>query len=88
MNYQLLITSQAEKQMAKLGKNLQDKVDEAILTLESNPRPPNSLKLTTRKAWRLKIGEIRVVYEIDDKKKVVIILMVDFRKNIYKHLKQ
>jgi len=87
MNYQLLITRRAQKQMAKLGKELQERVDKAILTLLSDPRPPNSLKLSTRKAWRLKIGEIRVVYEIYDKKRTIVILLVDFRKNIYKHLK-
>jgi mRNA interferase RelE/StbE len=52
--------------------------------LESNPRPPGCQKLRGQKdSWRIRIGDYRVIYTIDDLNNVVDIIHVRHRKNAY-----
>jgi mRNA interferase RelE/StbE len=48
------------------------------------PRPEGCTKLSGRDAWRLRIGEYRVVYEIDDAGKRVVIVVVAHRRDAYR----
>ena len=86
MDYQVSITEGAKKQLQKLDKQSLLKVNKAIVKLVSCPRPKNSLKLKNREAWRIRIGDWRVIYEIDDRDKNVRIVFVAPRKDVYKHL--
>jgi len=51
--------------------------------LEENPRPPGSKKLKGRAGYRLRIGDYRVIYEIEDNILRVIVIDVGHRKDIY-----
>ena len=61
------------------------KIKTAILDLQHNPRPINSMKLVGSKSvYRIRVGVYRIVYEIIDKELFVYIVDVDHRKDIYK----
>lgn len=83
--YQVKIRSSAERDIKRLDEMWQRRIIKEILLLSSDPRPINSKKLVgTDLGWRLKVGDYRVVYEIDDKNKTVIIYRVKHRKEAYR----
>jgi len=56
-----------------------------IRTLAENPRPSESRKLTDSKNdWRIRIGDYRVLYEIDERTKAVRIMRVRHRREVYR----
>jgi len=84
MTYHVLISKQAEKEIEKVPRSISIKVKEAILSLARNPRPNGCKKLQGRDGYRIRIGNFRIVYDIDDKIVTVYILTVMDRKDVYK----
>jgi mRNA interferase RelE/StbE len=79
--YDLEIKKSAQKELDALDDALFDRVDRKILSLAENPRPTGCKKLRGfRDQWRLRVGEWRVVYLIDDAIKRVIITRVQHRR--------
>jgi mRNA interferase RelE/StbE len=82
--YHLEIKKSAQKELDALDDALFDRVDRKILSLAENPRPTGCKKLRGfRDQWRLRVGEWRVVYIIDDAIKRVIITRVQHRREVY-----
>lgn len=84
MTYRLLIKSAAKKQMRRLPDTTFRLIDERIRALRSDPRPPGAKKLVDVVAWRIRIGDYRVIYEIDDEKLVVRVVAVKPRQSAYR----
>ena len=60
---------------------------EVIDSLSENPRPRQSSKLKdTERTYRLRVGDYRVIYQIDDEIKEVIVFHVRHRKDVYRYL--
>ncbi len=83
MNFTLLILRRAQKQLANLDKSEFERVRDAIALLAEIPRPNGCKKLVGREGWRIRIGNYRVIYEIDDNGRKVTVLDVGHRRNIY-----
>jgi mRNA interferase RelE/StbE len=65
--YRVLLERAAEKQLKQLSAKLHDRVIAAVQALERNPRPTGCRKLAgTDNDWRIRVGDYRIVYEIDD----------------------
>lgn len=60
------------------------RVRDAIRELANDRRSPGCLKLTGRDGWRLRVGEFRVIYEIDDEHRLVTVLNVGHRRDVYR----
>jgi len=84
VKYSVLILPRAQRELAALEKKDYEKAKAAILALAENPRPANCLKLAGRNGWRLRVGNYRVIYEIDDSGRVVTILSVGHRREVYR----
>ena len=84
MSYQILFEKASIKSLSKLPAEAQVKIVEAIENLSENPRPNGSKKLEGREGYRIRIGDYRVIYLINDKKITVLILDIGKRKEIYK----
>jgi mRNA interferase RelE/StbE len=56
----------------------------AIKNLETNPRPPGCIKLTGQPAWRVRVGQYRIVYEIEDSALVVRVIEAGNRRDVYR----
>ena len=82
--YAVFIERYALKQIAKLDKKIIPIVKEAIAELAFNPRPHGCKKLKGEEAYRIRVGDYRVIYEIEDDKIIVIVVSVGHRKDIYK----
>ena len=84
MTYKISILRRAQKQLAKIPANDYKKVKQAILDLAHDPRPPGSKKLKGRDGWRIRQGDYRVIYEIQDDQLIIIVLDVGNRRDIYR----
>ena len=85
--YTLLIERHAEKGFKKIPKNISNKLIIKIKSLKDNPKPSGCRKITgSENDYRVRIGDYRVIYEIDEKNKQIIILAVGHRKDIYRDI--
>jgi mRNA interferase RelE/StbE len=82
--YQVFVQQSAQKEIEKLPKPAQAKVIKGLVALAENPRPANCKKLIGTDAWRVRVGEYRIVYWIEDNKLRVEIVRVAHRKDVYK----
>jgi len=69
--------------MEKLSTGVYDRVDSAILALADDLRPPGCTRLRGRDDWRIRVGDYRIVYGIDDERRTVEILHVAHRRDVY-----
>ena len=84
VKYSLEIKQSAQKELDALGDVLFGKIDKRILALVSNPRPTGCKKLKGYKdQWRIRIGDYRVIYIIDDTTKIVTVTHVAHRREVY-----
>ncbi len=84
MTYKISILRKAQKQLAKIPTSDYKKIKQAILDLAKDPRPSGSKKLKGRQGWRIRQGNYRVIYEIQDDQLVIIVLDIGHRKDIYR----
>lgn len=84
MTYQVIIPKAVEKQLNKLPSLVRETVIENLLTLQDNPRQPNSLKLKNLKGYRLRVGNYRILYDIDDPTQTITLRRVGHRRDIYR----
>lgn len=81
--YQLLIEKQVQKRLEKIPEPDYSRVKTAILALTKNPRPSDSKKLKGRIGYRIRKGNYRIIYDINDSILTIYILDAGHRKDIY-----
>jgi len=84
MSYSIQILRRAQKELAQLPKQEYERIKEAVENLSHGPRPQGCKKLTGREGWRIRVGEYRVIYEIDDVQQRLTILHIGHRRDVYK----
>ena len=84
MKYHLKIITRAEKDLDVLGGHDFDIIKKKILSLSENPRPFGCKKLTADEGYRIRSGDFRVLYRIDDRAREVIIYRIKHRKEVYR----
>ncbi len=86
MDYTVLIRKSAQKDIALLLKNIQHRVVDKISSLASDPRPSGckKLKAFSKECWRIRVGDWRILYTIDDNGKIVIVAAVKSRQSAYR----
>ncbi len=82
--YEIFILKRAIKEMGSLPEDAYRRIRDEILSLKFNPRPKGCKKLSGRDGWRIRVGDYRIIYEIDDKNKKVTVLHIGHRKYVYK----
>jgi mRNA interferase RelE/StbE len=84
MSYSLFILRRAQTELAALPSQSYERMKQAIQGLGEDPRPGGCRKLTGREGWRIRVGDYRVIYEIDDDESTVTILHVGHRRDVYR----
>ena len=84
MTYQVIIKRSAEKELDALQESMHERIVKRLLALEGNPRPSGIKKLQGQESYRLRVGDYRVLYTIDDKTKKVVVLSVGHRREVYR----
>lgn len=83
--YSIIIKNSAKKELNAIPADQFLKIDAAILVLKKNPHPyPQSKKLKGEDKRRLRVGDYRVVYAVDEKEKAITIYRVRHRKEAYR----
>jgi mRNA interferase RelE/StbE len=83
--YEVLIERRAERDLDRLPSDIFTRVQSALLNLAKQPRPPGCRKLTgSQNDWRVRVGDYRIVYAIDDHACVVHINRVRHRREVYR----
>ena len=83
MSYEISILRRAQKELADLPRTDYERMRDAIAALSENPRPVGCKKLTGREGWRIRSGDYRAIYEIDDAQKRITVLDIGHRRDIY-----
>ena len=84
MSYQVVIRSSAEKEMDTLPGPFHKRTAAKIEGLAVNPRPTGCIKLSGTDGYRIRIGDYRVVYTVDDKASLVTVIGIGHRRDIYR----
>lgn len=85
MTHRIAIAPAAVRQLRKLDPTARRRVQAAVELLAENPRPPASTQLVGGGgARRVRVGDLRVVYEVDDGRLLVLVLTVGHRREVYR----
>lgn len=92
MSYKIIILDKAEKEIRKIPKILGKKIIRRIYALKDDPRPPGYRKLTDYKServadkvcYRVRQGDYRIIYTVEESLITVTIIQVRHRKEVYR----
>ncbi|MBI3610923.1 MAG: type II toxin-antitoxin system RelE/ParE family toxin [Nitrospirae bacterium] len=84
MAYAVLLKRPAEKELERFPAKTHNAILERLLSLKDNPRPTDAKKLHGREGYRIRIGDYRVLYVIDDARKTVEVASIAHRKEVYR----
>jgi len=84
-SYQVELTRSAEKDLRRIDRSQTGALYSALECLEQEPRPHGIKKLSgADRTYRIRIGDYRVVYEIEDDVIVVLVIRIAHRKDVYR----
>ena len=85
MSYSIIISKSVQKQISNLPSQIRNRVIEKIQSLVQEPRPSDVVKLKgSGKEYRIRIGDYRVRYEIDDSSQIIKLLQCKHRRDVYR----
>ena len=85
MSYNVVVPKPIQKQLDELQKDLRMRITDRISALADNPRPDGVVKLKgSENEYRIRIGDYRVRYEIEDDNLIVLVLDCRHRREVYR----
>jgi mRNA interferase RelE/StbE len=82
--YRVDLRARAEKEIDTLAPALKRRVLEAIAALAVDPRPVGVQKLAANGGYRVRVGDYRIVFEIDDERQCATVVRVRHRRDVYR----
>ena len=83
--YQVFLARAAQKELENLDPALIKRIIPRIEKLSVNPRPSGCLKLQgAQDLWRIRVGDYRIIYTISDESRIVEIMFIRHRKDVYR----
>ena len=73
----------ALRELRKIDRSMQPRIQGAIALLAQDPRPPASRPLRGREGYRLRVGDYRIIYTIDNGVLLIVIVTIGHRRNVY-----
>jgi mRNA interferase RelE/StbE len=85
VEYLIRFAASAAKEFRDLPGDLKSRLEPAIDSLARNPRPPGTRKIRSEKdLYRVRVGSYRIVYEVHDHDKLVVIMRIRHRREAYR----
>ncbi|MGH3147897.1 MAG: type II toxin-antitoxin system RelE family toxin [Rubrobacter sp.] len=84
MSYEVIVERKARKALARLPSTVYDRAMQAVNDLAEDPRPRQSRSLQGRVGRRLRVGDYRVIYQVDDDRREVFVAEVWHRQREYR----
>ena len=86
-DYSISFARSARKELERFSDEIADRILAKLEALTENPRPPGVIKLHGQKnLWRMRIGDYRVVYSVDDLSKAIDVSIIRHRREVYRDL--
>lgn len=82
--YKVELAPRARRDLAALPRDVQARLGSAIDGLADEPRPPGARKLRGDDAWRVRVGDYRILYDIEDARLRVLVLAMGHRREVYR----
>ena len=84
--WQVIVLREPEKLLARLPRDVRQRLGKAIDRLAADPHPPGSERLTGFDLYRLRVGDWRIIYRLEADKLLVLVLEVATRGDVYRYL--
>ena len=84
MKFQVILPKSVQKELDRLPDEIANRILARLSALETNPRPAGVNKLKGRDAWRIRVDDYRVIYEIHDRVSQIIVITVGHRREVYR----
>ncbi|MDF7825337.1 type II toxin-antitoxin system RelE/ParE family toxin [Pontiellaceae bacterium B12227] len=81
--YKITFKKSVSKDLKNVSKKDVLRILEAIKALSDNPRPPQSKKLSGQEKYRLRQGNFRILYSIEDDKLIIQVVKIGHRRDVY-----
>ena len=81
--YRISIKRSAAKEIERIAPKDQKRIVEKIRSLRDNPRPPGSKKLSGQEKYRIRQGDYRILYQIEDGELIIVVVRVGHRRDVY-----
>jgi mRNA interferase RelE/StbE len=82
--YSIKLKRTPQKFLESLDDKTFDKIDDKIMSLQSDPFPRQTKKLEVFECYRVRVGDYRILYTVDKKELIITILDIANRKDVYK----
>jgi len=86
VKYGVEVETRARREFYNLPNDVQARIEEVIDDLQENPRPPGAKPLIGKEGYRIRKGDYRVLYTVDDKSHVVSVYRIGHRRDVYRGL--
>ncbi len=84
MTYRVTLSPAAARQLRKLDAHVRRRIQAALELLAEQPRPPSATRLVGGAGeWRVRTGDYRIVYEIEDDHLLILVLRLGHRREVY-----
>jgi len=85
VTYRITLAPAADRQLRKFDPPVRRRIQAALELLADNPRPPAATQLVGGSGeWRVRTGDYRIVYDIEDERLVVLVLRMAHRGDVYR----
>ena len=85
--YRVEVATRARRDLERLAPSILGRIHPILAALAGDPRPTGNQKLVGLEAYRIRVGDHRVIYEIDDATRVVVVIRVRHRREVYRRLR-
>jgi mRNA interferase RelE/StbE len=84
VTYRIEVTPAALRALKRIDKRDADRLRGAIALLGEDPRPPGAISLRGRSGYRVRVGDYRILYTVDDGVLVVVVVALGHRRDVYR----
>jgi len=81
--YEIILSNKAEKSLRKLPKDIQDRIINSLKRIRIRPEA-HITKLVDDPGYKFRVGDYRIILDIDKNKLLILVIKIGHRKNIYK----
>lgn len=83
--YNIRVSRRAKRELEKLQRRDQQRINAAITLLADDPRPPKCIALGGEQSvYRIRVGDFRIVYEVFDDVLVILVITLGHRRDVYR----
>lgn len=86
-SYRILTTRRFLRHLKRLEGEVRERVLDAVREVSERPYLGSTLMFDERRLYKFRVGDYRLVYEVDEEKKAVLFLIVDHRRRVYREFR-